>query len=46
MYMTEKYKYPVYRFKGKAQRFTLQRLKEMGTKELLEELKDLCESKD
>jgi hypothetical protein len=44
--MAEEYKYPVYRAEGKAQRFTLRQLKEMGTKELLEELKDLCESKD
>lgn len=44
--MVEKYKYPVYKAEGKAQRFTLRRLEEMGTEELLEELKDLCESKD
>ncbi|MGD2247729.1 MAG: hypothetical protein PVF58_04935 [Candidatus Methanofastidiosia archaeon] len=44
--MSEKYKHPVYRAEGKAQRFTLRQLKEMGTEELLEELKDLCESKN
>ncbi len=42
--MSEEYKYPVYRAEGKAQRFTFRKLKEMGTEELLEELKDLCES--
>jgi len=39
-------KYPVYRLDGKAQQFTLQMLKEMDMDELLEELKDLCETRD
>jgi len=45
--MPEKeYKYPVYRPDGKAQRFTSQMLREMDLSQLLEELKDLCETKD
>lgn len=42
--MPEKYKYPVYRPDGKARRFTPQVLREMDTDQLLEELKELCES--
>lgn len=44
--MTEEYKYPVYRPEGKAQRVTLRMLKEMKMDELLEELKELCETRD
>jgi len=44
--MTKEYKYPVYRPEGKAQRVTLRMLKEMKMDELLEELKELCETRD
>ena len=44
--MTDEYKYNVYRPEGKAQRVTLRMLKEMKMDQLLEELKDLCETRD
>ncbi len=44
--MPDEYKYSVYRPEGKAQRITLQMLKEMKMDQLLEELKDLCETRD
>jgi hypothetical protein len=45
-YMVKEYKYPVYRPEGKAQRVTLRMLKEMKMDQLLEELKNLCETRD
>ena len=44
--MGKEYKYPVYRPDGKAERFTLQMLDEMDMDQLLEELKELCETRE
>ena len=44
--MVKEYKYAVYHPEGKAQRVTLRMLKKMKMDQLLEELKNLCETRD